>query len=198
MALRGQAIQCPHILNAIETIPREVFVPDTLTTHAYKNTSLPIGYEQTISQPFVVAKMTQELAVKKSHRILEIGTGSGYQTAILALLSRRVYTIERLRALLVTAEKRLKALQIANVSYLHGDGYKGWPKATPFDRIIITCRVDDVPPALIDQLKSGGILIAPVGPSGGEHLVRIVKTDHDYETHTLIPVRFVPMMMGTE
>ena len=198
MTLRAQAIMQADILSAIETIPRELFIPENLHAHAYENASLPIGYKQTISQPYIVAVMTQALELKKSHRVLEIGTGSGYQAAILSRLSRRVYTLERLRPLMVSAEKRLKTLQFSNITYRHGDGAKGWPEAAPFDRIIITCRVTEIPASLLDQLKEGGILIAPVGPSGKEELVRVKREAEGFERKSLMPVRFVPMLAGTE
>ena len=198
MTLRAQAIMQADILSAIETIPRELFIPENLHAHAYENASLPIGYKQTISQPYIVAVMTQVLELKKSHRVLEIGTGSGYQAAILSRLSRRVYTLERLRPLMVSAEKRLKKLQISNITYRHGDGAKGWPEAAPFDRIIITCRVTEIPASLLDQLKEEGILIAPVGPSGKEELVRVKREAEGFERKSLMPVRFVPMLAGTE
>jgi protein-L-isoaspartate(D-aspartate) O-methyltransferase len=198
MTLRAQAIMQADILSAIETVPRELFIPENLHAHAYENASLPIGYKQTISQPYIVAVMTQSLELKKTHRVLEIGTGSGYQAAILARLSRRVYTLERLRPLMVSAEKRLKTLQISNITYRHGDGAKGWPEAAPFDRIIITCRVTEIPTALLDQIKEGGILIAPVGPSGKEELVRVKREAEGFEKKSLMPVRFVPMLAGTQ
>lgn len=198
MALRAQAIMQPDILAAIETLPREQFIPESLHNHAYENASLPIGHKQTISQPYIVALMTQSLELKKTHRVLEIGTGSGYQAAILSRLCRRVYTLERLRPLLVSAEKRLKALQISNITYRHADGAKGWPEAAPFDRIIITCQVGEIPSILLDQLKIGGILIAPVGPSGKEELVRVKRKADGFEHETLMPVRFVPMLSGTD
>lgn len=198
MALRAQAIMQPDILAAIETLPREQFIPESLHNHAYENASLPIGHKQTISQPYIVALMTQSLELKKTHRVLEIGTGSGYQAAILSRLCRRVYTLERLRPLLVSAEKRLKALQISNITYRHADGAKGWPEAAPFDRIIITCQVGKIPSILLDQLKIGGILIAPVGPSGKEELVRVKREADGFEHETLMPVRFVPMLSGTD
>lgn len=198
MALRAQAIMQPDILAAIETLPREQFIPESLHNHAYENASLPIGHKQTISQPYIVALMTQSLELKKTHRVLEIGTGSGYQAAILSRLCRRVYTLERLRPLLVSAEKRLKALQISNITYRHADGAKGWPEAAPFDRIIITCQVGEIPSILLDQLKIGGILIAPVGPSGKEELVRVKREAVGFEHETLMPVRFVPMLSGTD
>ena len=198
MTLRAQAIMQPDILSAIETIPREQFIPDSLQAHAYENASLPIGYKQTISQPYIVAVMTQALELKKTHRVLEIGTGSGYQAAILSRLSRRVYTLERLRPLLISAENRLKNMQISNITYRHGDGAKGWPEAAPFDRIIITCQVAEIPANLLDQLKSGGILIAPAGPSGKEMLVRVKREEDRFDKKELMPVRFVPMLAGTD
>ena len=198
MALRAQAIMQSDILAAIETLPRELFIPESLHNHAYENASLPIGYKQTISQPYIVALMTQSLELKKTHRVLEIGTGSGYQAAILSRLCRRVYTLERLRPLLVTAEKRLKELQISNITYRHADGAKGWPEAAPFDRIIITCQVTEIPPILLEQLKIEGILIAPVGPSGKEELVRVKRESDGFNYETLMPVRFVPMVSGTD
>ena len=198
MALRAQAIMQPDILAAIETLPRELFIPESLHNHAYENASLPIGHKQTISQPYIVALMTQSLELKKTHRVLEIGTGSGYQAAILSRLCRRVYTLERLRPLLVSAEKRLKELQISNITYRHADGAKGWPEAAPFDRIIITCQVAEIPPVLLDQLKIGGILLAPAGPSGKEELVRVKRKADGFDHEKLMPVRFVPMLSGTD
>jgi len=198
MALRAQAIMQPEILAAIETLPRELFIPESLHNHAYENASLPIGHKQTISQPYIVALMTQSLELKKTHRVLEIGTGSGYQAAILSRLCRRVYTLERLRPLLVSAEKRLKELQISNITYRHADGAKGWPEAAPFDRIIITCQLAEIPTTLLDQLKIGGILIAPVGPSGKEELVRVKRETDGFDQKNLMPVRFVPMLSGTD
>ncbi|HCD62962.1 MAG TPA: protein-L-isoaspartate O-methyltransferase [Alphaproteobacteria bacterium] len=198
MTLRAQAVMSPNILSAIEQTPREKFVPDHLKAHAYENASLPIGNGQTISQPYIVAKMTEYLELNKRHRVLEIGTGSGYQAAILACLVRRVYTMERLRPLMVQAEARCKQLQLSNITYRHADGNKGWPEAAPFDRIIITCQTEHIPAALLDQLKVGGILVAPVGPSGQEELFRVKRGEDGFETDCLMPVRFVPMIDGTD
>ncbi len=198
MTLRAQAIMNAEILSAIEKIPREIFVPEALRAHAYENASMPIGRGQTISQPYIVAFMTQALELRRTHRVLEIGTGSGYQAAILSRLCRRVYTVERLRPFLVEAERRLKSLQISNVTYRHNDGQKGWPEAAPFDRIIITCQVSEIPDILLNQLKDNGILIAPLGQSGHEQLVRVKRTDEGFEHAPLIPVRFVPMLEGID
>lgn len=198
MSLRAQAVMDPQLLSAIEQTPREKFVPEHLKAHAYENASLPIGNGQTISQPYIVAKMTEYLEVSKRHIVLEIGTGSGYQAAILACLVRRVYTMERLRPLMVKAEARCKQLQLSNIIYRHADGNKGWPEAAPFDRIIVTCQTETVPAVLLHQLKVGGILIAPVGPSGHEELFRVKRKDNGFETDCLMPVRFVPMVDGTD
>ena len=194
MALRAQAIMQPDILAAIETLPRELFIPESLHNHAYENASLPIGHKQTISQPYIVALMTQSLELKKTHRVLEIGTGSGYQAAILSRLCRRVYT-RRGCALACPAEKRLKELQISNITYRHADGAKG-TEAAPFDRIIVTRRSRNSA-SLLDQLKIGDIT-APVGPSGKEELVRVKRKADGFDHEKLMPVRFVPMLSGTD
>ena len=157
MALRGQGILSAPVLSALESIPREIFVPETLRMHAYENASLPIALDQTISQPYVVARMTEALELTGRERVLEIGTGSGYQAAILTLLCRRVYTLERLKPLLVAAENKLRGLRISNISFRLGDGSAGWPEAAPFDRIILTCGCNKIPDKLLNQLKIGGI-----------------------------------------
>ena len=198
MALRGQGILSAPVLSALESIPREIFVPETLRMHAYENASLPIALDQTISQPYVVARMTEALELTGRERVLEIGTGSGYQAAILTLLCRRVYTLERLKPLLVTAENKLRGLRISNISFRLGDGSAGWPEAAPFDRIVITCQVAEIPANLLDQLKIGGILIAPTGPSGKEMLVRVKREEDRFDKKELMPVRFVPMLAGTD
>ena len=164
---------------------------------AWRDTALPIACGQTISQPFVVAYMTEQLQLKPEHRVLEIGTGSGYQAAILAKLARRVYTIERFKPLSKEAEKLLIDLGIYNVVFDVGDGSKGWPGQAPFDRIIVTAAAEERPQALIDQLAVGGILIVPVGRDPTSQVVeRIVKTDSGLQRDTLMPVRFVPLVTG--
>ena len=198
MFLRSQGIMRPHILSALERVPREAFVPRALVAHAYENVSLPIAGGQTISQPFIVARMTEALEINKRHRILEIGTGSGYQAAILSHLCRRVYTMERLRPLMVDAENRLRSLKVSNVTFRYGDGYKGWPEAAPFDRIIVTCQSERLSDILVSQLKVGGILVAPVGVAGHEELIVVKRTEEGADIKTLMPVRFVPMLKGTE
>ena len=163
MALRKQGITDACVLSAVERTPRELFVAEPFSHQAYDNTALPIACGQTISQPFVVAFATQALAVEPNMRVLEIGTGSGYQAAVLSPLCRKVYTIERHKPLLREAEARFQALRLENVVTKHGDGLQGWPEQAPFDRILLSASVEEVPPILIEQLKPGGILIAPVG-----------------------------------
>ena len=161
MTLRGMGILDAATLAAIEQVPRELFVPKALRHHSYENASLPIAYNQTISQPYVIARMTEALKLRGRELILEIGCGSAYQAAVLAQLCRRVYTMERLKPLLVDAENRLRDLRISNISFRLGDGSKGWPEAAPFDRIILTCGCDQIPDILLQQLKIGGIMVAP-------------------------------------
>jgi len=197
MQLRSQSITDKAILSAIEKVPREKFVPESLRQHAYENASLPIAGNQTISQPYVVARMTQELSLKQSDRVLEIGTGSGYQTAILSFLARRIYTVERIRPLLVSAENQLKALKISNVLFRHADGHLGWPEAAPFEKIIVTCQISNIPETLKTQLKDGGILVAPVGEAGKENLLKLTRDGDAFKVEELMAVRFVPMVAGT-
>jgi protein-L-isoaspartate(D-aspartate) O-methyltransferase len=207
MELRGQGIADPRVLDAIEGTPREAFVDGPLTHDAYANSALPIACGQTISQPFVVAYTTQQLDVRPEHRVLEIGTGSGYQAAVLSPLCRRVYTVERHKPLLRQAEARFKALGLHNVTTWHGDGFKGWPQQAPFDRIVLSCAAAKVPESLIEQLKPGGVLIAPVGPvpnsddsapleSFSQRLTKIIRSETGVTEEVLIPVLFVPMLSG--
>lgn len=197
MGLRSQGIRDARVLKAIETIPRNLFVEDSYAELAYEDRSLPIACGQTISQPFVVAYMTELLKVTDRDKVLEVGTGSGYQAAVLAKLCRRVYTIERYRTLHKTAEERFKALGISNITAMVGDGMKGWPAQAPFDKIIVTAAAEAVPRDLVDQLKVGGIMTVPIGPVGGvQFLHRIVKTGDGYDDDTLIGVRFVPLVPG--
>ena len=198
MTLRGQGIRDTAVLSAIENTPREAFIPKALEKHAYENVSLPIAHGQTISQPFVVARMTAELELTGKERVLEIGTGSGYQAAVLSHLCRRVYTIERLRPLLVEADRMIQQLKITNYTSKNGDGAQGWPEAAPFDRIIMTCAAPTRPAQLLSQLKDGGIMIAPVDHddnSGSQIMMKYVKTDAENITETpLFDVRFVPLI----
>lgn len=198
MELRQQGITDQTVLSAIERVPREAFVPDSFQDQAYENTALPIGHGQTISQPAVVGFMTQALELGPRMKVMEIGTGCGYQAAVLAQLCRRVYSIERYRELLRESEQRIQTLRISNVTTKWGDGHKGWPEQAPFDRIILTAASAEVPEALFMQLGEDGILIAPVGKSSYEQvLMRYRRVGDGWETDELWPVRFVPMVDGT-
>ena len=196
MTLRGMGVVEADVLSAIERVPRELFVPRALNLHAYENASLPIALEQTISQPYIVARMTAALELTGRERVLEIGTGSGYQAAILSFLCRRVYSIERLRPLLVEAENRFRKLRITNVTSKYGDGAKGWPEGAPFDRVILTCAPAEIPATLLNQLKTGGIMVAPEGRDREQSLVVIRRTEEGFERQELLPVRFVPLVEG--
>jgi len=201
MALRKQGILDRRVLSAIERTPREMFVEQPFQASAYENHALPIACGQTISQPYIVAYVTEQLELDAKHRVLEIGTGSGYQAAVLAPLCRMVYTIERHRPLLKDAEARFAALKLHNIVTRCGDGLAGWAEQEPFDRILLTAAVVEVPQILINQLKPGGILVAPVGGFGptesiSQHLVKIIRTDGATTSETLIPVAFVPMVPG--
>jgi protein-L-isoaspartate(D-aspartate) O-methyltransferase len=201
MELRGQGITDQRVLSAIERTARDLFVDEPFHVTAYENIALPIACGQTISQPYIVAYMTEALEVEPRHRVLEIGTGSGYQAAVLARLCRMVYTIERHRPLLKAAESRFKALGTNNVVVRHGDGSSGWPEQAPFDRILVTAAISEIPPALVNQLKPSGILVAPLSGPGeferiSQHLVKIIRTDGGSTRQDLIPVAFVPMLPG--
>ena len=196
MTLRGMGVVEADVLSAMERVPRELFVPTALSQHAYENASLPIALEQTISQPYIVARMTAALELTGRERVLEIGTGSGYQAAILSFLCRRVYSIERLRPLLVEAENRFRKLRITNVTSKFGDGAKGWPEGAPFDRVILTCAPPEIPATLLNQLKTGSIMVAPEGRDREQSLVVIRRTEEGFERRELLPVRFVPLVEG--
>jgi protein-L-isoaspartate(D-aspartate) O-methyltransferase len=197
MELRRAGIADARVLGAIEKTPRERFVPPAFADQAYENVALPIDHGQTISQPYVVALMTEKLELGERHKVLEIGTGSGYQTAILARLARRVFTIERHRELLQQAEARLAELRLHNVVFRFGDGSKSWPEQVPFDRIIVTAAAAEVPPALIDGLAPGGLLVAPVGGDRrDQQLLRVRRTNDGFLTEDLGLVRFVPLVTG--
>jgi protein-L-isoaspartate(D-aspartate) O-methyltransferase len=197
MELRGEGITDLRVLNVIESVPRERFVPEAFREHAWDNTSLPIRQGQTISQPYIVALMTQALMLTDRSKVLEIGTGSGYQTAVLAKLCRRVYTVERFRSLHKEAVQLFDALGLKNVTAKVGDGHKGWPEQAPFDRIIVTAAPADVPQALTAQLAEGGILVVPVGrDTMDQTLLRITRQGDAFKRETLIPVRFVPLVEG--
>jgi protein-L-isoaspartate(D-aspartate) O-methyltransferase len=197
MELRGDGITDTRVLSAIERVDREAFVPEDVRQQAYDNTALPIGSGQTISQPYVVAFMTQALHVGERMKVLEVGTGSGYQAAVLSHLCRRVYTIERHRPLLRQAEKAFQALGIANIATRYGDGFEGWPEQAPFERIIVTAAADDIPEKLIEQLAVGGVMVIPVGGfAADQYIQRITRSESGLKTEILLPVRFVPMVHG--
>jgi protein-L-isoaspartate(D-aspartate) O-methyltransferase len=189
----GRNIANARVVAAMEKVPRHEFVPEELRAAAYQDGPLPIGYGQTISQPFIVAFMTEQLDPKRSDRVLEIGTGSGYQAAVLAELVSQVYTIEIVEALAQRAAADLTRLGYTNVHVRAGDGYKGWPEAGPFDAVIVTCAPERVPQPLIDQLKDGGRMIIPVGSAGYQELVLLLKVGGKLERRATLPVRFVPM-----
>jgi protein-L-isoaspartate(D-aspartate) O-methyltransferase len=198
MELRQSGITDTRVLSAIERVPREDFVLPTFVDQAYENTALPIEEGQTISQPYVVAFMTQALELDGSSKVLEIGTGSGYQAAVLSKLCRRVFSIERHRSLLRQAEANFKRLSLHNVVTRFGDGTLGWPEQAPFDRIIVTAAAEAVPEALKEQLAVGGIMVIPVGRiSWAQEIVRLRKSTSGFESETLLPVRFVPLVPGT-
>lgn len=193
--LRESGIESDRVLEVIGQIPRHIFLDEALSHRAYEDTALPIGYSQTLSQPYIVARMTELLLAHEPARVLELGTGSGYQTSVLSQLFEEVYSVERIRPLQERARDRLRQLNIRNVMLKHADGGMGWPDRGPFDGIIVTAAPADVPKELLDQLADGGVLIAPVG----EHdqvLVEIVRTGESFERRELEPVKFVPLLGG--
>lgn len=185
-----------RVLAAMDKVPRHEFVPAHLRAQAYDDHPLPIGYDQTISQPFIVAFMTEKIEPKPTDKVLEIGTGSGYQAAVLAALVREVYTIEIVAPLARRAEADLKRLGYTNITVRAGDGYQGWPEASPFDTILVTCAPDHVPQPLVDQLREDGRMIIPVGPAGDQVLYVLRKKGGKVEKRAVLPVRFVPMTGG--
>ncbi len=193
--LRSRGIQDTRVLEAMARVPRHRFVPDDQQANAYTDQALPIGYGQTISQPYVVAFMTEALKVAPTDTVLEIGTGSAYQAAILGELAREVYTIELVPELAERAAATLKEMGYENVHVRAGDGYAGWPEHAPFSKIIVTAAPEEVPPRLVEQLAEGGIMVLPVGPQSGAQEIRILtKTERGLETERSLPVRFVPMV----
>jgi protein-L-isoaspartate(D-aspartate) O-methyltransferase len=195
--LRQRGVMDAAVLRAMEEVPREKFVMPEHARSAYADRAMPIACGQTISQPYVVAYMTEQLGVQPHHRVLEVGTGSGYQAAILSRLAARVTTIERYRTLADAARIRLKALHYDNVDVIAGDGMEGAPDQAPFDRIMVTAAAETVPPALVDQLAIGGIMVLPLGPQDQhQSLVKLVRTEHGVERTEMIGVRFVPLLPG--
>jgi len=198
LSLRRRGISDQAVLRAMDEVPRGYFVTSEFTDCAYADQALPIACGQTISQPYVVAYMTEQLEVEPQDRVLEIGTGSGYQAAILSRLAREVTSIERYRTLARSARERLKTLGYANVTVIVGDGFAGAPERAPFDRIIITAAAEEIPDTLLDQVAAGGKMVLPLGPRDGlQHIVKLVKTADGKPTRRdLIAVRFVPLLRG--
>ncbi len=198
MELRRQGISNTSVLSAMERVPREEFIPPTFRDRAYENIALPITSGQTISQPYIVAYMTQMLKPDLRQKVLEVGTGSGYQAAVLSKLFRRVYSIERFRSLHINAVNLFDTLKISNITSKLGDGYKGWKEQAPFSHIIVTAAAADVPSALVDQLGDNGVMIIPVGPDQGDQIILRITKDHHgmVAEEELIPVRFVPLVQG--
>jgi len=198
LRLRRVGVTDKEVLAAMEAIPRDIFVPADSVGEAYSERALPIDCGQTISAPAIVGIMTAALEVGDRDRVLEIGTGSGYQAAVLAKLARRVYTVDRFRTLVSAAEQRFAALNLSNITTRVGDGMKGWPEQAPFDKMIVTAAGTTVPDGLVEQVRVGGIIVAPVGPPDAvQKLVKIVRTDDGYERSVLADVRFVPLIPGT-
>ena len=197
LELRQNGITDDKLIEVMERLPRDMFVPQAFQARAYENLALPIGYHQTVSQPHVVALMTQALELNDRCKVLEIGTGSGYQAAVLAPLCRRLYSIERHKGLHLEAEERFKHLRIHNITTRFGDGSKGWPEQAPFDRIIVTAAAIDIPPVLVEQLAIGGIMVVPIGDDQhDQRLVKVVRTETDTVISDLGWVRFVPFVEG--
>jgi protein-L-isoaspartate(D-aspartate) O-methyltransferase len=190
--LRARDISSPRVLEAMRDVPRHLFVPEAVRDQSYGDHPLPLELEQTISQPYIVAFMTQALEVERGHRVLEVGTGSGYQAAVLARLAGQVYTIEILAPLADRARRTLADLGYRNVDVRTGNGYLGWPEHAPYDRIMVTAAPDDVPAALVQQLKVGGLMAIPVG-RGDQELRILRRTASGTQTLRTLPVRFVPM-----
>lgn len=196
--LRRQGIADEAVLERIRNVPRHLFVDEALASRAYEDTALPIGHGQTISQPFIVARMTEALLAEgRLDKVLEIGTGCGYQTAVLAPLVGEVCSVERVGALLRRARRLLRELDIYNVRLKHGDGWAGWSAKAPFDGVIVTAAPADVPRALLEQLADGGRLIIPAGPSGQQNLLAITRNGKSFEREDLGAVSFVPLVQGT-
>ncbi len=193
--LRRRGISDPRVLEVMARVPREAFLPPSLHPEAYEDRAVPIGQDQTLSQPYMVAAMTEALQVGPEDRILEIGTGSGYQAAVLALLAREVRSIERIASLAEAARRALDTLGIENVEIRVGDGSRGWPEEAPFDGIIVTAAAPDVPRSLLRQIASdGGRLLIPVGTLVSQDLIRVTRQGEDFDSETLVGCRFVPLL----
>lgn len=197
--LKEEGIVNPTVLGVIRNTPRHIFVDEALASRAYDDTSLPIGHGQTISQPYVVARMTEALLRDGSlNKVLEIGTGSGYQAAVLAQVANEVYTVERIAMLVMTARQRFQKLQLRNIRVKHADGMTGWQEQAPFDGILATAAPEGIPPALLEQLAVGGRLVIPVGDATAQALVMITRKSDGFQDEVLDRVTFVPMLAGTQ
>ena len=194
--LQRDGVEDKEVLKAIAQIPRHIFIDDVLKHKAYQNTALPIGQGQTISQPYIVARMTELMRLAGvQHKVLEIGTGSGYQTAVLAKTFDKVYSVERIKALQWQAKRRLHQLDLYNVAMKHGDGWEGWQSQAPFDGIIVTAAATTIPPELLAQLADGGVLLAPIGEAE-QKLTMVIRQGDSFTEHVIAPVRFVPLVPG--
>lgn len=193
--LRQQGIHDERLLQTMKAVPREHFIDEAFEHKAYDNTALPIGLGQTISQPYIVARMTELLTLQTKSRVLEIGTGSGYQTAILAHMVKHIYSVERIKKLQWKAKLRLKQLDLHNISTHHGDGWQGWPSRGPFDAIIVTAAAPEIPQALISQLDEGGVMVLPVGEER-QNLTRVRRKGGEFIVETVEAVHFVPLIKG--
>ena len=196
LELRESGITNSRVLSAIERIPREIFIPENFRNQAYENIALPIGGDQTISQPYIVALMTQALELEKNHKVLELGTGSGYQSSILSLLVRRVYTIERIKSLLIKAEEKFNELKLTNIVTKFADGNLGWKEQIPFDRIIFTAATNKISSNFFNQISNNGIVVAPIIEGSKQILKKYTKKDNEIIIEKLINVLFVPNLDG--
>ncbi len=195
--LKDHGIKSEAVLNQIRNVPRHLFVDEALASRAYEDTALPIGLGQTISQPWVVARMTEALLEDfEGETVLEIGTGCGYQTAVLAPLVKKIYTVERIPELMKKTRQRLRELDIYNVQFRPGDGWEGWPKYAPYDGIIVTAAAPRLPEKLLEQLAPGGRMVIPVGPTGFQDLLLVTRKDDHFEEVSLSAVSFVPLVQG--
>ena len=194
--LQEEGIKNSRVLEVIRNIPRHLFVDEALASRAYEDTALPIGHGQTISQPYIVARMTELLMDFKHDKVLEVGTGSGYQAAILSPLVERLYTTERIQPLAAQARQRFRRLGYRNIRVQHTDGAWGWPECGPYDAIIVTAGAAEIPEPLLQQLGPGGVLIMPVGPRGRQVLIRVTRTDEIFEREDFEAVSFVPLISG--
>ena len=198
LELRELGIYDSKVLSAIERIPREKFIPENFRNQAYENIALPIGNEQTISQPYIVALMTQSLKLEKNHKVLELGTGSGYQSSVLSLLARRIYTIERIKPLLTKAEEIFKELKLTNIVTKFADGNLGWKEQIPFDRIIFTAATNEISEVFFDQISNNGIVVAPIIKNSKQVLQKYTKKNNEIIIEKLTNVLFVPNLEGVK